>query len=96
VLKILQKLHMSSHKSLTIKRKLELIAAVANAPPGKRKKEIAADFKVPPSMLSTIIKEKTTLKAFATFGNADKKKRNREPSRKDVDEALLQWFTAAV
>ena len=82
------------YKSLTIKRKLEIINAVEKAPPTKKKKEIAAEFDIPPSTLSTIMKKKDSLKEKATFGSKGKK-RNRDPSRLDVDEALYVWFSAA-
>ena len=58
------------------------------------KKEIAAEFDIPPSTLSTIMKKKDCLKAKATTGSKGKK-RNRDPSRPDVDEALYVWFSAA-
>ena len=83
-----------SYLSLTIKRKLEIISAVEKVPASKKKKEIAAEFGIPPSTLSSIIKKKDSLKAAATFGSKGKK-RNRDPSRPDVDEALYIWFSAA-
>ena len=43
-----------SYLSLTIKRKLEIISAVEKAPASKKKKEIAAEFGIPPSTLSSI------------------------------------------
>ena len=82
------------YKSLTIRRKLEIVNAVEKAPPTKTKKEIAAEFDIPPSTLSTIMKKKDSLKTMATHGST-KKKRNRDPSRTDVDEALYIWFSAA-
>ena len=37
------------YKSLTIRRKLEIIDAVEKAPVSKKKKELAAEFNIPPS-----------------------------------------------
>ena len=84
----------NKYQSLTIKRKLEIIDLVDNAPPGKKKKDIASEAGIPPSTLSTILKNRDVLKASHTFGSSTKK-RNRDPSRLDVDAALFQWFTAA-
>ena len=84
----------NKYQSLTIKRKLEIIDLVDNAPPGKKKKDIASEAGIPPSTLSTILKNRDVLKAIHTFGSSTKK-RNRDPSRLDVDAALFQWFTAA-
>ena len=84
----------NKYQSLTIKRKLEIIDLVDNAPPGKKKKDIASEAGIPPSTLSTILKNRDVLKVSHTFGSSTKK-RNRDPSRLDVDAALFQWFTAA-
>ena len=48
------------YKSLTVKRKLEVIERVESIPPGK-KKDIAAEFGIPQSTLSTILKDKEKL-----------------------------------
>ena len=82
------------YKSLTIKQKLEIIDLVEKAEPGKKKKEIAAELSIPPSTLSTILRNKSALMASHAFGST-KKKWHRYPSRTDVDAALFQWFTAA-
>ena len=41
--------------------KLKIIRLVEQAPPGKRKKDIAAKLSVPESTLSTVLQEKTSL-----------------------------------
>ena len=84
----------SRYQSLTVKRKLEIIDRVENLPPGKKKKDVASEFKIPPSTLSTILKNKDVLKSSSGIANS-KKKCQREPTRVDVDTALFQWFTAA-
>ena len=64
-------------------------------PPGKKKKDIAAECDIPPpSTLSTILKNRDSLLAKHALGS-NKKKRYREPTRLEVDAALFQWFTAA-
>ena len=80
----------SRYKSLDIKRELDI---VESAPPGKKKKDIALEVGIPPSTLTTILKNKATLRG-QTLGNK-KKKRNHNPSRPDVDKALFSWFLAA-
>lgn len=81
------------YQSLTIKRKLEIIDQVEHMPPGKRKKDVAAEFDIPQSTLSTILKDKDSLRANDVIGN--KTKRQRNPTRLDIDATLFQWFTAA-
>ena len=84
----------TSYKSLTIKKKLEIVDRVEGLPPGKKKKDIAAEYGIPCSTLSTILKKKDSLRESHSFGSS-KKKRQRDPTKVDVDEALFQWFTAA-
>ena len=81
-----------SYKSLTIKRKLEIVYAVEKAPASKKKKELAAEFNIAPSTLTSIIKNKVSLNVKANSGGKGKK-RNRDPTRPDVDEALYIWFS---
>lgn len=84
----------SKYQSLTIKRKLEIIDLVNQAPPGKKKKDIASEAGIPASTLSTILKNKDALRAGHAVGSS-KKKRVHDPLRPDVDAALFQWFSAA-
>ena len=84
----------NKYQSLTIKHKLEITDLVDNAPPGKKKKDIASEVGIPPSTLSIILKNKDALKASHMFGSSTKK-RNCDPSHLDVNAALFQWFTAA-
>ena len=82
------------YQSLTIKRKLEILDTLENLPPGKKKKDVATDFNIPASTLSTILKNKDSIRASHALGSS-KKKRMRDPTRLDVDSALFQWFTEA-
>ena len=69
----------SRYQSLTIKRKLEIIDKVDSLPPGKKKKDIAAECDIPPSTLSTILKNRDNHLAKHALGS-NKKKRYREPT----------------
>ena len=83
-----------SYKSLTIKRKLEIINIVEKAPAGRKKKELATEFNIAVSTLSSIIKNKDSLKVRAISGGKGKK-RNRDLTWPDVDEAWYIWFSVA-
>ena len=61
-----------SYKSLTIKGKLEIVDTVEKAPASKKKKELAAEFNIAPSTLSSIIKNKDSLKVKANSGGKGK------------------------
>ena len=75
----------------SIKRKLEII--VNSLPPDKKKKDVASEYGIAPSTLSTILKDKEKLRPSAVVGNF-KKKRHRDLTRPEIDTALFQWFTA--
>ena len=81
----------SKYQSLTIKRKLEIIDIVENAPNRKKQKDIGG---VPKSTLSTIIKNKGKIRQSSIHGSG-KNKRSCEPTHQDVDIALFDWFTTA-
>jgi hypothetical protein len=85
---------MRKLQTLSLKRKVELIQAVENAPPSKKKKEIAEEFGVLPNTLSTILKDKVRYEQqfyMSTTVNCDKQ-RQRASEKKDIDVALLAWF----
>ena len=83
-----------TYNSLPIKRKLEIINRVEQLPPNKKKKDIAAEFGIPASTLSTILKSKDALRNHHAVGSS-KKMRHKNPTRPDVDAGLYQWFIAA-
>ena len=87
-------MHKAKYQSLTIKWKLQIVEAVETLPPGKKKKDIAAEFGIPPSTLSAILKNRESLTASHAVGSSIKC-RHLEPTRTDVDKALFQWSTAA-
>ena len=59
-----------------------------------KKKDIAAEWDIPPSTLSTILKNWDSLLTEHAIGS-NKKKRYREPTGLEVDATLFQWLTAA-
>ena len=81
------------YRSLTMKTKLEIIDMVNNLPPGKRK-DIAVEYDIPLSTLSTILKCKDKLQEKQALGSS-KKQQHRDPTNSEVDASLFQWFTAA-
>ena len=83
---------IARYQSLTIKR--EIIDKLDSLPPGKKKKDIAAECDIPSSTLSTILKNRDSRLAKHALGS-NKKKCHREPTRLEVDAALFQWLTAA-
>ena len=80
------------YKSLSVKQKLEILERLDHLPAHKKKKDIAAEFGIPCSTLSTILKNKETLKRQHALGSS-KKFRLKESTKPDVDAALFQWFT---
>ncbi|XP_046680817.1 tigger transposable element-derived protein 4-like [Homalodisca vitripennis] len=76
-------------KTLNIGDKLKIIKLVGE---GKRKKkDIAVDFNIPCSTLSTILKNKEEIQQRAIEGNL-KCKRKRNAEFKDVEECMIKWF----
>ena len=63
-------------------------------PAHKKKKDIAAEFGIPCSTLSTILQEQGNSEE-TTCSWQLKKFRLKESTKPDVDAALFQWFTAA-
>ena len=79
------------YKSLSVKQKLEILERLDHLPAHK-KKDIAAEFGIPCSTLSMILKNKETLKRQHALGSS-KKFRLKESTKPDEDSALFQWFT---
>lgn len=72
--------------TLTIERKTKVIEAVEAGT--KRKKEIAAEFNIPVSTLSTILKNKD--KIMSSVGKSVK--RQREAEYPDIEKCTYKWF----
>ena len=82
-------------KALPIAHKVKLIKAVENRG-AKRKVDIAMEWGIPQSTLSTIMKERE--KVLAQFENhavTPARKRMRTVAYPDLEEALLMWFKGA-
>lgn len=75
--------------SLDISAKAKIIGEVETGK--KSKKDIAAEYGIPASTLSTILKNKETILAFFKAGNTSRK-RARESDYPDVEEACLKWY----
>ena len=79
--------------ALTLKKKYELIQAVQNAPASSKKKDIAAEFKIPSNTLSTIMKNKDhVIEKYHRQDIEPERKSFRSSAFTDIDEALLIWF----
>ena len=66
------KMSLRKCNALSLKRKIDVIKAVDNCPPGKKRKQIADDFGIPPNTLTNIMKNREkTETAFYSGGNID-------------------------
>jgi hypothetical protein len=74
--------------SLTIEEKKLVLEAVDRG--DKRKKEVAAQFKIPGSTLSTILKDRD--KILSSPSNAKKVKRFRQAEHPELEKCLFTWF----
>ena len=81
---------MSKKQAISLEKKLKILAEVNK---GRKKMEIASEFGIPPSTLSTIIKNNAAICEAAESGQSGSRKRQRTSTHMDVDEALLRWFT---
>lgn len=78
---------MSKRKSLSVAEKVQLLKDVNS---GVRKKDVAQKFGVPPSTVSTIIKNReSVLKSHESIGGD--RKRSKICKYEDVDTAVLKW-----
>lgn len=78
---------MGKYKSLDFGKKREIIDAVES---GEKKSDVAKRFDIPPSTLSTILKNKD--KVPIGNGRVNKKKRNRPGEFPRLEECLLSWL----
>lgn len=75
-------------KALSMETKFDIIQAVDS---GRKKKDIAADFGIPPSTLSSILALREKI-LNSPFGSVKQdRKRFRDPSFPDIEFALLSW-----
>ena len=81
----------TKHKHLSFETKIKAIEAVEQ---GRPKKIVAFDFSIPPSTLSTWLKNREQIQEGYDKQNPARK-RQRTGQYKDVDEALIKWIEAA-
>ena len=80
--------------TLSLKRKIEMIDCVERG--GKKKKDIASDFGIAPSSVSTIVRDKDRYRKLFYEGHTDVSKKRARPAKyEDVEEALLRCFMGA-
>lgn len=80
--------------SITVEKKLLIIKEVENGKASK--KDIAKQFGIPSSSLSTILKNKDKLLTSVTDNASSiKRKKLRTCTFEDIDEAMLKWVFAA-
>lgn len=73
--------------TLTIEKKLKVIEAV-EAGGNKKKQDIAAEFNIPVSTLSTILKNKEKIRSSLWLAV----KRHRNPEFPDIEKCIYKWF----
>ncbi|XP_046750601.1 tigger transposable element-derived protein 6-like [Diprion similis] len=76
-------------KSLSIGEKIRMIEIVKTG--SKTKKDIAEEFGIPTSTLSTILKNEVDLMQKISADNLDRK-RNKATEFPDLEECLIKWF----
>lgn len=77
------------YKCLTLGEKIKIIDEVKSGE--KRKKDIAEEYGIPASTLSTILKQEDILRKRMVAGNLNHK-RVRKSEFPEVEECLLKWF----
>lgn len=81
----------NKYKSLTLTEKIKILREVDNG--RKTKTEIAKQYGIPLSTLSTFIKNRETIESQAESGETDgSKKRNRGAKHERLERELLDWF----
>lgn len=77
------------YKTLTISDKRKIIQEIDKGE--KKKFEIAKEYGIPPSTLSTFLKNRDKIME-SDIKSSDKRKRMREPGIPEVDRAIGLWF----
>lgn len=77
-------------KCLTIGDKWKIIKEVDE---GGRKKDVALRHRIPPSSLSTIMKNREDIKTNYEKTNRSERKRLKQCVYSDVDDATIKWIT---
>lgn len=76
-------------KFLSLEDKARIIA---EAESGKKKANIAEDFGIAPSSLSTILKSKESIAKALASGTSAQHKKVTQPLHEDLDKAVYTWF----
>lgn len=77
-------------KALSLEVKVKILRAVDS---GRKKKDVAQDFKIAPSTLSTILSSINKIEEIhANSALKGDRKRDRPSHYPDVEEALFSWF----
>ena len=80
--------------TLSLDKKYELIVEVEKGK--EKKKEIAQKFNIPANTLSSILTKRDAIKeAYEGSVFQPKRKRMRQPTSENLDQALLRWFKEA-
>ena len=78
-------------KAIDLDTKYQILQAVDKN--DQSKTEIAKAFEIPPSTLSTIIKQRETImKAYNSSDFGSSRKKTRTAQHTDVEDALFEWF----
>ena len=84
---------MFKRNSLSLSEKLKILRDVEVEK--KKKSDVAVQYNIPQSTLSTILKNSEKIHQQVLHAGESSRKRARESSHSDVDIALLQWFKQA-
>lgn len=80
---------VKKRKFLTLEQKSAIIAEAAK---GRKKSDIAEEYNIPCSSLSTILKGKDSIMAALQNGARAQHRTVATPVYEDIDKALFQWF----
>lgn len=84
---------MAKRKCLSIEKKCLIISEINKR--NKKKKDIAEEFGISPTTLSTILKNKDKIEEASSSNVRCKFQKARLCEYPDVDEAMIKWTTVA-
>lgn len=76
-------------KFLSLEEKARIISAASS---GRKKGDVAADFGISQSTLSTILKSKDAIAQALSSGTSAKRKKLTQAAHEDLEKALYTWF----
>lgn len=83
---------LRKRKFLSLKEKAQVIA---EAESGKKKSNIAHDFGISPSSVSTVLKNKDSIQKALASGTSAQHKKVTLPKHEELDKAVYTWFVGA-